>query len=128
MKRLITITAAFVALAVTSFAVALEKSAYSDAVFSNAQQSGQPILIEIYASWCPVCKAQGKVLEKLAAKPEYKNLKVIRVDFDSQKDAVRKFGARQQSTLIAYKGSKETKRLAYTSDAQAIEDVVKSAY
>jgi hypothetical protein len=32
------------------------------------------------------------------------------VDFDSQKDAVKYFGARMQSTLIAFKGEKETGR------------------
>jgi hypothetical protein len=32
------------------------------------------------------------------------------VDFDSQKDAVKAFGARMQSTLITFKGSLETGR------------------
>ena len=32
------------------------------------------------------------------------------VDFDSQKDAVKYFGARVQSTLIAFKGETETGR------------------
>jgi hypothetical protein len=32
------------------------------------------------------------------------------VDFDDQKDAVKSFGVRTQSTLIAFKGDKETGR------------------
>ena len=39
-----------------------------------------------------------------------KDLLVVHVDFDSQKDAVRRFGARVQSTLITFKGGKETGR------------------
>ncbi len=35
---------------------------------------------------------------------------VFRVDFDSQKDVVKAFGARMQSTLITFKGSQETGR------------------
>jgi thioredoxin 1 len=32
------------------------------------------------------------------------------IDFDSQKDLVNRFGARMQSTLIAFKGEKEEGR------------------
>ena len=35
---------------------------------------------------------------------------VLHVDFDSQKEAVARFGARMQSTLITFKGANETGR------------------
>jgi hypothetical protein len=38
------------------------------------------------------------------ADPTFKNLVYFVVDFDSQKAAVSSFGARMQSTLIAFKG------------------------
>jgi hypothetical protein len=42
--------------------------------------------------------------------PKFNDLVYFVVDFDSQKDAVKYFGARMQSTLIAFKGEKETGR------------------
>jgi hypothetical protein len=44
------------------------------------------------------------------AEPKFKDLVYFVVDFDSQKDAVKTFGARMQSTLIAFKGATETGR------------------
>jgi thioredoxin 1 len=44
------------------------------------------------------------------AEPKFKDLIYFVVDFDTQKDAVRFFGAQMQSTLIAFKGTTETGR------------------
>jgi thiol-disulfide isomerase/thioredoxin len=78
--------------------------------FKAAQASGSPILIEIHADWCPTCKAQKPILDKLAAEPKFKELKIFRVDFDSMKPQVREFGANMQSTLIVFKGAAEKGR------------------
>jgi len=45
---------------------------------------------------------------------------VLRVDFDSQKDAVSEFGARIQSTLVVYKGDKEVGRSVGDTDPASI--------
>jgi thioredoxin 1 len=85
-------------------AVAFETKPFDAKSFAAAQQAGKPILVAIHASWCPTCKAQRPILSELTAKPEFKDLVYFVVDFDSQKDAVKRFGARVQSTLIAFKG------------------------
>ncbi len=54
------------------------------------------------------------------AEPEFKNLVYFVVDFDSQKDAVNSFGARTQSTLIAFKGAHETGRSVGDTDRGSI--------
>jgi thiol-disulfide isomerase/thioredoxin len=66
--------------------------------------------VEIHATWCPTCKAQAPILSEIEKGADYKTLLVLHVDFDAQKDAVRRFGARMQSTLITFKGGKETGR------------------
>jgi thioredoxin-like negative regulator of GroEL len=83
---------------------------FSAAAFKAAQASGSPILVEIHADWCPTCKAQTPILDKLTADPKFKDLKVFRVDFDAMKPVVRQFGAQMQSTLIVFKGSAEQGR------------------
>ena len=83
---------------------------YSAEAFKAAQASGSPILIEIHADWCPTCKAQSPILDKLTADPKFRDLKVFRVDFDDMKPVVRQFGAQSQSTLIVFKGSSEKGR------------------
>ncbi|MGZ5872773.1 MAG: thioredoxin family protein [Bradyrhizobium sp.] len=83
---------------------------FSAEAFKAAQASGSPILVEIHADWCPTCKAQNPILDKLTADPKFKDLKIFRVDFDAMKPVVRQFGAQMQSTLIVFKGSAEQGR------------------
>jgi thioredoxin-like negative regulator of GroEL len=83
---------------------------FSAEAFKAAQASGGPILIEIHADWCPTCKAQNPILDKLTAEPKFKDLKVFRVDFDAMKPVVKQFGAQMQSTLIVFKGTAEKGR------------------
>ena len=78
--------------------------------FADAQKAGRPILIAIHASWCPTCKAQNPILDKLTADPKFRDLKIFRVDFDAMKPVVKQFGAQMQSTLIVFKGTAEQGR------------------
>ncbi|MGJ5202445.1 thioredoxin family protein [Bradyrhizobium sp. HKCCYLR20261] len=102
--------AAIVAAVGMGAAFAVDTTPYSDAAFKAAQTAGQPILIEIHAGWCPTCKAQKPIIDRLAAEPKFKDLKIFRVDFDDQKPVVKGFGAQMQSTLIVFKGASEAGR------------------
>jgi thioredoxin 1 len=105
------LTAALVAGGLLSSAWATPAAVpFSADAFKAAQASGSPILVEIHADWCPTCKAQTPILEKLTADPKFKDLKVFRVDFDAMKPVVKQFGAQMQSTLIVFKGSAEQGR------------------
>ncbi len=106
--RAVLVATAIVAIGFLQSAFAL--TPYSETAFKAAQTSGAPILVEIHADWCPTCKAQAPIIGELIAQPQFKNLKVFRVDFDAQKADVRKFGAQAQSTLIVFKGGSEVGR------------------
>jgi thiol-disulfide isomerase/thioredoxin len=75
----------FLGVALSSFASAhaLVKRKYDD--------------VDVTATWCPTCKAQHRVLDSLAKRPESAEIVVFEVDFDTQKDALKAFNARQQS-------------------------------
>ncbi len=121
------LAAAAVAVLFGAPAFAAENIDYSPSAFDAALKDGKSILVDIHASWCPTCKAQAPILAAIEAKPAYKDLVVVRVDFDSQKDAVRRFGARMQSTLITFKDGKETGRsVGETNPAQIAALVAKA--
>jgi len=94
---------------------------FSTEAFKAAQASGSPILVEIHADWCPTCKAQNPILDKLTSAAKFKDLKIFRVDFDAQKPVVKEFGARMQSTLIVFKGSAEQGRSVGDTKEGSIE-------
>jgi len=83
---------------------------FDQAAFEAAQAAGKPILLEVHADWCPTCRAQEPIVSELVQEPKYAGFVVLRVDFDNQKEVLRRLRARYQSTLIVFKGSKEVSR------------------
>jgi thioredoxin 1 len=101
-------------------AFATDTKPFTPDAFAAAQKAGKPIFVDVHASWCPICAKQKPILSELTADPKFKNLVFFVVDFDSQKDAVRAFGVRMQSTLIAFKGEHETGRSVGDTDRASI--------
>jgi thioredoxin len=111
MLRRAFLVAMVIGLAIGAFAAsAAETKPYAAQNFTAAQKAGKSILIDITAPWCPICRAQKPILAELTADPKFKDLIVFEVDFDNQKDVVRAFNAKSQSTLIVFKGEKEIGR------------------
>ena len=107
-----------------SLAHAGEVKPFTPAAFAAAQKAGDEIVVHIRASWCPTCHAQTPILHSLEDQQKFAKLIEFDVDFDAQKDVVRAFGARSQSTLIAFKGAKETARSVGDTAAGSIADLL----
>jgi thioredoxin-like negative regulator of GroEL len=95
---------------------------YNAAAFEKAQAAGKTILVDVFASWCPVCRKQQPTIQSLES--EKPGLVVYKVDFDKAKDVLRKFGVQSQSTLIVFKGGKEVGRSTGVSDPAQIRALV----
>jgi thioredoxin 1 len=114
-------------LAAAGSASAFETKAYDDAGFKSAQAAGKAVVVHVTAPWCPTCKAQDKVIDGMAVNPSYSTLTLFKVDFDSQKAALRAFKVNSQSTLIAFNGATETGRLVGETNAAPIGKVFDAA-
>ncbi len=112
------------AYAVPSLAADNEPLPFTQAGFEAAQKAGKPILIDTYATWCDICARQKPIIDKLLGEPQYKNVVTFRVNFDTQKDVMRKFNARLQSTLIAFRGDKEVARSVGETQPEWIDDLL----
>jgi thiol-disulfide isomerase/thioredoxin len=115
------------ALPLASIAWAADKIPFDQTAFEAAQAAGKPILIEVTAPWCPTCKAQAPILARLKRDPKFKELLSFDVDFDTQKDLLKKFNVRMQSTLIVFKGKQETGRSTGDTNADSIEALLAKA-
>ena len=100
---------------------AFKSRTFDPTAFEAAQRAGKPVLIEVAAPWCPTCKAQRPILSLLGKDPRFKDLVAFQIDFDTQKDLLRKFDVRMQSTLISFKGTKEVGRSTGDTNAASIE-------
>lgn len=93
--------------------------------FQQAQAAGQPILVDVAASWCPTCAKQKPVIQGLeASQPK---LRVFDVDFDTAHEALKRFNVQYQSTLIVFKGANEVGRSTGETDPAKIQALVAKA-
>lgn len=100
---------------------------FNEAAFDAAQRAGKPILVTVHADWCPTCRVQDEALQELLAGKKFAGMSVFRIDFDSQKAVLKRFGVRYQSTLIVFKGKNEVARsVAQTSKDAIASDLSKS--
>ena len=110
-----------IVLSLGSIAAAMDKRPFDQKAFEAAQAAGKPILVEVSAPWCPICKAQAPILSRLKSDRRFKELVSFDIDFDSQKDLLRRFNVQKQSTLIVFKGRQETGRSTGDTNAGSIE-------
>jgi thioredoxin 1 len=97
---------------------------FTEEAFEASQRQGKRILVQITASWSPVCVRQRRIVGLLQEEPRFKDLMVYTIDFDARKDLVREMGAQEQSTLIVFKGVVEIGRSTGENDPAAIESLL----
>jgi thiol-disulfide isomerase/thioredoxin len=109
-----------------SAARAFEIQPYTRAAAQSAIESGKVVVLEVYASWCPVCMMQASSVEAIKDKPNYKNISFFRIDYDAQKDVVNKLNA-PRSTLIVYRGGKEVGRESWGPSQEDVAKILTKA-
>ncbi len=100
---------------------------FTQAAFEAAQKAGKPIVVEIAASWCPVCWVQKPIVEDVVMSDRFKDMVHFEVDFDTQKDVMRRLNASKQSMLIVFKGGAEVGRSIGDTKRESIEALMAKA-
>lgn len=114
-------------LAVSMPAMADGAKPYSPEALAAAKATGQPVLVDVFASWCPTCRRQNVILSGLTKLPKYADLIVLRANFDEDKDELKALNVRSQSTLIVFKGDNEIERSVGSTNPVAIEGMIDQA-
>lgn len=117
---------ALAAAALSAPAAAFEIRPYDAAVAQKAIESGRPVILHVYAPWCLQCHIQASILDSLKTDPAYDKAEFFRIDYDNQKDVVAKLAC-PRSTIIAFKGGKEVKRMSWGVTQASVVDVLKAA-
>lgn len=94
---------------------------YSTARFETLMRRGEPMLVEVYASWCPTCLLQHKALETLHEQGRGPKVRAIRVDFERDADFIQAFGFRHTGTMVLFKNGQEVTRRAGLVTPEKIE-------
>ncbi len=68
-------------------------------------ESNIPVLIDLWAPWCPPCRVIGPIIEEISE--EYKDrLKVGKVNVDQEPDIAAQYSVQGIPTLLLFKNGK----------------------
>lgn len=101
--------------------------AVTDETFSaEVEQAGQPVVLDVYASWCPPCRKLAPIVEELSG--EQSDYKFAKIDADANAATVEKLNVQGLPTLIFMKDGKELGRLTGFNEKSAIEAKLKELF
>lgn len=100
---------------------------FSQKTFDDLRASGKPVVVHVHATWCAVCKKQAEIVDTLAADKQFKDLTVLRADFDTEKDLLKTLNVAHRSTFVAFKGSAEVARSAGDTNPDSIAALLTKA-
>ena len=97
---------------------------YAPSAFARAQEAGKTIIVDVHAVWCPTCKAQAPTLDALRQDPKLKDAVFFKVDFDKEKAFLRAHRIPRQSTVLVFRGKRETVRSIAESRPKQLHEAV----
>ncbi len=94
---------------------------FTDSNVKEIIASGQPVVIDFWATWCGPCMAMAPVIDEVAA--EYEGRAVIgKYNVDEENDFCTEMGVRSLPTILFFKdGQKTALRLVGGQKADAIK-------
>ena len=93
--------------------------------FNAIINSGKPVLVDFYATWCGPCKMQAPILYEFKEEVGDK-VEVIKVDVDQNGDIAKEYGVLSIPTLVVVKGGElKEKKVGLSTKAQLSEMLIK---
>lgn len=94
--------------------------------FEALKAEGRPILIDVWAPWCPTCRSQAPKLEALLAEQAFADFAGLKLHWDDQREIARGLGAPRQSTLFVFSGSEQRAMSVAETDTERLREVLQT--
>ena len=87
---------------------------YNQAFFDAAKADGKKILLDFYASWCPICRSNAPIIEAGLVGTD---IVAFRIEYDTAEELNKLYGVTYQSTYIVLEGESEERKSGYLTEA-----------
>jgi thiol-disulfide isomerase/thioredoxin len=98
------------------------QQAFNQGQFDRLNAEGKPNIVYFHATWCPTCKVQQPIVDRLATRPEMKDVTIFVADYDKETGLKRALKVTQQSTFVVFKGGHEVARSTGQTRERDIKD------
>lgn len=86
-------------------------------------QSGKPVLVDFWATWCAPCRMLEPTVDAVAEKyAAY--ARVVKVNVDDNPSISQRYGIKGIPTLILFKAGKEEERVVGATSKEAISRMI----
>ncbi len=100
---------------------------FDQAAYAQAVASGKSVVVYLHADWCPTCRAQKPIVDRLSADPKLKSVTIFVADFDKEVALEKSLRVSQQSTFVVFKQGHEVARSTGQTAEPAIRAVLEKA-
>jgi len=100
---------------------------FNRAQFEQAQAAGKPVVLFFHADWCPTCRVQQPILQRLSAEPQLQPVTIFVADFDSEVALEKMLHVAQQSTLVVFRQGREVTRSTGQTSEPALRATLQQA-
>lgn len=104
------LTLALFALFSTMALADYNKVPYTKEAFEKSQEKNEKIMLQVYASWCPVCKNEDKVFNNVKGEEVFKQVTYYQANFDTEAQLKKDFNIKNPGTVVLFEGKKEVAR------------------
>lgn len=127
MKPSFTLIPALAALIFSMAAAGAAEVPFNQAQFDAALAAKKPVVVDFWAGWCPVCRAQKPVLSAILQAPEMADVTMFVADFDTEKELKKTLRVTGQSTLVVFKNGKEVARSSGQTQQEPLRALLSQA-
>lgn len=106
---------------------AADEVPFNQAQYAEAVAAGKPVVVYMHADWCPTCRAQKPILDRLSQEPRLKDVTIFVADFDQETALEKSLKVAQQSTFVVFKQGHEVTRSTGQTSESAIRAVLEQA-
>lgn len=106
---------------------AADEVPFNQASYAQALAAGKPVVVYLHADWCPTCRAQQPIVDRLSKEPRLKDVTIYVADFDQETALEKSLKVTQQSTFVVFRHGHEVTRSTGQTTEPAIRAVLEQA-
>lgn len=100
---------------------------YNATQYQQSLAAGKPVVVYFHADWCPTCRAQQPIVDRLSKESAFAPLTIFVADFDTETALEKSLKVNHQSTFVVFKQGHEVGRSTGQTDEAQIRSTLQQA-